>query len=147
MAIKAQLQSDLKEALRARDERRKAVIRLSLAAIVNAEVDKRGELSDGEVAAVLQKEARLRRETIDELKTADRPELLSKEEAELEILEEYLPRPLSRDEIREEARATIDEIGATSRAQMGQVMRRLISQLAGRADGRVINEVVRDLLS
>lgn len=147
MSIKSQLQDDLKEALRARDERRKNVIRMALAAIVNAEVERGGELGDGDVVAVLQKEARRRQETIAELRQANRPELLAEEEAELEILERYLPRLLSREEIGQEARRVIAELGATGMGQMGAVMRQLMSELKGRADGRLVNEVVRELLA
>ncbi|HEY68412.1 MAG: GatB/YqeY domain-containing protein [Chloroflexi bacterium] len=147
MSLKQRLQEDLKEALRARDERRKSVIRMALAAIVNAEVEHGGELDDAGVIAVLQKQARRRRDTIAELRQADRPELLASEEAELAILEEYLPRLLSREEIIEEARQVITEVGATGMGQMGPVMRQLMSKLKGRADGRVVNQVVRELLS
>ena len=147
MSLKSQLQADLKDALRARDERRKSVIRLTLAAIVNAEVEHRGELDDRDEAVVVQREARKRNETIAELHGADRPELLAKEEAELAILEEYLPQQMSCDEIAAEARPVIAEVGATGMAQMGSVMRELMPQLKGRADGRVVNLVVRELLS
>jgi uncharacterized protein YqeY len=147
MSLKQQLQEDLKEALRARDQRRKSVIRMALAAITNAEVEHGGELEDADTIAVLQKQVRLRQETIAELRDADRPEALADEEAELAILQEYLPRLLSREEIAEEARQVIAEVGATGMKQMGPVMRQLMSKLKGRADGRVVNEVVRTLLS
>ena len=147
MSTKQKLQEHLKEALRARDERRKSVIRMALAAIVNAEVEHGGELDDADVTAVLQKQARRRRDTIAELRQANRPELLAAEEAELAILEEYLPRLLSREEIGAEARQVIAGVGATGKGQMGLVMRQLMSKLKGRADGRVVNEVVRELLS
>ncbi|RLC97896.1 MAG: GatB/YqeY domain-containing protein [Chloroflexi bacterium] len=146
MSLKQCLQDDLREALRARDERRKSVIRMALAAITNAEIE-RGDLDDAGVTAVLQKQANQRRDTIAELKEADRPDLLAGEEAELDILKEYLPRLLSREEIAEEARQVITEVGATGMAQMGAVMRQLMSRLKGRADGRAVNEVVRELLS
>ena len=147
MSLKQQLQEDLKDALRAHDEHRKSVIRLALAAIVNAEVDQRGELDDAGVSAVLQKEARKREEEIAELRQANRTERLAKEEVELAILQEYLPRLLSREEIVEEARQVVAEVGATGMGQMGPVMRQLMSKLKGRADGRVVNAVVRELLS
>lgn len=147
MTLKQKLQDDLKEALRAHDERRKSVIRMSLAAIVNAEVEHGGELDYAAVTAVLQKEARRRRDTIAELRQADRPDLLAAEEAELAVLEEYLPELLSREEIVDEARQVIVEVGATGMGQIGLVMRQLMSKLQGRADGRVVNEVVRELLS
>jgi len=147
MSRKQQLQKDLKEALRARDESRKSVIRMALAAIAYAEVEHGGELDDADVVAVLRKEARQRQDAVAELRQADRPGLLAKEEAELEILDGYLPRLLSREEIAEEARQVITEVGATGMAQMGPVMRQMMSKLKGRADGRVVNEVVRELLS
>jgi uncharacterized protein YqeY len=147
MGLEEQLQGDLREALRARDERRKSVIRLALSAIVNAEVEKGGELGDDDVIAVLQKEAHRRQDTIAELREVGRPEMLAKEEMELAILERYLPRLLSREEIAEEARQVVAEVGATGMGQMGPVMRQLMSKLRGRADGRVVNEVVRELLA
>ena len=147
MSLKERLQGDLKEALRARDERRKLVIRMALTAITNAEVEKRGDLDDPDVVAVLQKAARQRQDTIAELRQTDRADLLTKEEAELAILEEYLPKLLSRDEIVTEARQIVAEMGATGMGQMGPVMRELMSKLKGRSDGRLVNEVVRELLS
>ena len=147
MNLKQQLRKDLKDALRARDERRKSVIRLTLAAIINAEVEKGGELDDDDMVPILRKEARRRQDTIVELRQVDRPEMLAKEEMELAILEGYLPQLLSREEIAEEARQVVAEVGATGMGQMGLVMRQLMSKLRGRADGRVVNKVVRELLA
>jgi uncharacterized protein YqeY len=147
MSLKQQLQEDLKEALRARDGRRKAVIRMALAEIVNAELEHDDELDDADVIVVLQKQARQRRDAISELRQANRPDLLAEEEAQLGILEGYLPRLLSREEVAEEARQVIAEVGAVGMGQMGPVMRQLMSKLKGRADGRLVNAVVRELLS
>jgi uncharacterized protein YqeY len=147
MSLKQQLQEHLKDALRARDERRKSVIRMAMAAIVNAEVEHDGELDDADVVAILRKDARQRQDAIAELRQASRPDLLAQEEAELAILEEYLPELLSREEIAEEVRQVIAEVGATGMGQMGRVMRQVMSELKGRADGRVVNQVVRELLS
>ena len=147
MNLKQRLQSDLKDALRARDEHRKSVIRLALAAIVNAEFEHDGELDDAGMVVVLQKQAKQRLDTIAELQQANRPELLAREEAEVAILEQYLPRLLSREEIVEEARQIIAEVGATEMREMGRVMGRMMSKPRGRVDGRVVNEVVRELLS
>jgi hypothetical protein len=147
MGLKRQLQEKLKDALRARDERRKSVIRMALAAIVNAEVEHGGELDDAGVIVVLRGEARRRRDTIAELRQTDRPGMLAKEETELAILEEYLPKLLSREEIAEEARQVVVEVGATGMKQMGAVMRQLMPKLKGRADGRIVNQVVRELLA
>jgi uncharacterized protein YqeY len=147
MGLKERLQDDLKEALRSRDEPRKLVIRMALTEITNAEVAQGGDLDEASVTAVLQKQVRQRQDAIAELREADRPDLLAKEEAELAILEGYLPQLLSRDEIVREAQQVIEEVGARSMAQMGPVMRELMSRLKGRADGRLVNEVVRELLS
>jgi uncharacterized protein YqeY len=147
MGLKERLQDDLKDALRARDAPRKLVIRMALTGITNAEVAQGGELDDAGVAAVLQKQVRQRQDAIAELRQADRPEQLARDEAELAILEAYLPKLLSRDEIIQEARRVIEEVGATGMAQMGPVMRELMSLLKGRADGRLVNEVVRELLA
>jgi hypothetical protein len=152
MGLKERLQADLKEALRARDEGRKRVIRLALAAIADGEIERamqsdEAAFTDGDVVAVLQKQAKQRRETIDELERADRPDLLSVEKEQLAILEEYLPEQLSRQEIVHEALRVIGESGANSMKDMGTVMRRLMSELRGQADGRVVNEVVRELLT
>ena len=145
--LKQQMQDDLKDALRARDERRKSVIRMALAAIVNAEVEHGGDLDDADVIAVLQRDARQRRDAIAELRQANRPDLLAEEEAQLAILDGYLPSLLSREEIAQEARQVIAEVGATGMGQMGPVMRQMMSKFKGRADGRIVNQVVRELLS
>jgi uncharacterized protein YqeY len=147
MGLKDRLQSDLRDAMRARDECRKAVIRLSLTAISYAEVEAGGDLSEGDVAAVLQKQAKQRRETIEELKSVGRLEQAAKDEEELAILEGYLPKMMTREEIADQVRGVIAEMGAADMGQMGAVMREMMSRLKGRADGRVVNEIVRELLS
>jgi len=152
MGLKERLQTDLKQALRAGDGNRKRVIRLALAAIAEAEIERamqsdEATFTNGDVVAVLQKQAKQRRETIDELERADRPDLLSVEKEELAILQEYLPEQLSRQEIVHEARRVIGESGASSMKDVGTVMRRLMSELRGQVDGRIVNEVVRELLT
>jgi uncharacterized protein YqeY len=119
---------------------------MCLAEIVNAEVEHGGELDDTGVTVVLQKESRRRHDTIDELRQVGRLENLAKEETELAILEEYLPKLLSREEIAEEARQVVAKVGATGMGQMGAVMSQLMPKLKGRADGRIVNQVVRELL-
>ncbi len=146
MSLKEKLQDDLKEAMRARDARRKSVIRLTLSEIVNAEVEKGGELDEDELIAVLRKESRKRQDAIEEMRKLGRTERLNDEEMELVILEAYLPQLLSREEIAEEARRVIEDVGATNMGDMGPVMGRLMSKLKGKADGRLVNEVVRELL-
>ena len=144
MSLKQQLQDDLKAAMLARDELRKRTLRLTLAAVKNKEVEVRHALNDAEVAQVLQKEAKQRRETLDELARVDRPDLAA---AELAVLEAYLPEQLDRDEIAEQARQVIDETGAAGPKDTGRVMGALMPRLKGRADGKLVNQVVRELLS
>ncbi len=147
MTLKGRLRDDLKHAMRQKDEVRKRTLRLALAEIKNQEIEIRQELDDDGVNAILQKEAKKRRETLDELTRVDRPELKAAEQAELEILGEYLPQQLGREEIAELARQAIAEVGAESPRQMGQVMRALMPKTQGQADGALASQVVRELLS
>ena len=147
MSLKEKLQQDLKEAIRSRDAQRKSVIRMCLSAIQRAEVEQGGELDDTALVAVLQKEAKQRRDAIEQFEDADRPDLLEAEKAELVILESYLPQMLSRDEIAEEAHQVIEEVDASGLKDLGAVMRVLMPQMKGRAEGRLVNQVVRALLA
>ena len=147
MSLKAQLTSDLKDAMRQRDERRRDVLRFTLAALQNAEIAAREELDEPAAMAVLAKEAKQRRDSIEEFRKADRQDLVTKEEAELAFLSPYLPEQLSREEIAEAARQAIQETGASSPQEMGKVMAVLMPQLRGRADGRQVSEVVQELLA
>ena len=147
MSIKAQLTSDLKDAMRQRDDRRRDVLRFTLAALQNAEIATREELDEPAAMAVLAKEAKQRRDSIEEFRKADRQDLVTKEEAELAVLKPYLPEQLSREEIAQAARKAIQEAGASGPQEMGKVMAVLMPQLRGRADGRQVNEVVQELLA
>lgn len=147
MNVKARLQQDLTEAMRAGDSERRSVIRMALTAIKNAEVDKRGELTEEEAVTVLVGEAKKRRDSIAELETARRAEMAERERRELAILESYLPQQLDRDALVAAAQKAIAEVGASSLKDIGNVMRVLMPRVKGRADGRVVNEVVRELLS
>lgn len=147
MSLKEKLQSDLREALLQRDETRKTTLRLALAAITNAEVAQRKELDDTDILAVLLKEAKQRQESMEEYRKGGRDDLVAQEEAELAILQTYLPQQLSREEIVERAKATIEGLGASGMGQMGLVMKSLMQELRGQADGKLVNRVVRDLLS
>lgn len=147
MGLKEQLQEDLKAAMRAGDEPRKTAIRMALLAIRMAEVEAARPLTEEEILRVLQNEVKRRREAIAELEQANRPDRLAAERAELEVLLSYLPQPLSREEIEAMAREVIAEVGATSLGQLGEVMKRLMPRVRGRADGREVQEIVRRLLS
>ncbi|HUV74493.1 MAG TPA: GatB/YqeY domain-containing protein [Anaerolineae bacterium] len=147
MGLKHRLEKDLRDALRNRDEQRKMTLRLVLAAIKNAEIEKRGELEEGELLAVLSKQAKQRRESAAQFAEGGREDLVAQEERELEIIEEYIPAQLSEEEIEARAREVIQEIGATTPSQMGEVMRVLMPQMKGRADGRLVNTIVTAILS
>ncbi|WP_376789677.1 GatB/YqeY domain-containing protein [Thermoflexus sp.] len=147
MSLKERLQEDLKAAIRAGDEPRKTAIRMALLAIRMAEVEAARPLSEDEILRVLQNEVKRRRETLEELEKANRPDRLAAERAELEALLAYLPQPLTREEIEAMAREVIAEVGTTSSAQLGEVMKRLMPRVRGRADGREVQEIVRRLLT
>ena len=149
MPSKEQLSNDLKDAMRAGDEVRKSTLRMLLSAVGVAEVagSTRHELTDEQVMQVLAKQAKQRRESIEEFKKADRQDLVDVEAAELKILEEYLPAQMGRDEIAKEAREVIAAVGASAPGDKGKVMKDLMPRLAGRAAGRDINEVVNELLA
>ena len=146
MSLKEQLANDLKDAIRGGDEARKTAIRMATWAIKNAEVEKGATLSDADVLSLIGREAKQRRESIEEFGKGGRQDLVEKEEAELEVLQAYLPPQVNRDEIAQAAREGIAEVGASGPRDKGKVMPVLIGRLAGRAEGREINEVVTELL-
>jgi uncharacterized protein YqeY len=147
MSLKEQLNSDLREALRSRDEQRKAALRMVLAALHNAEIEAKGELDDGAILGVLAKEVKQRRESIEEFRKGHREDLVAREEAQLAFIQPYLPQQMTREEILEAARKVIGELGARGPGDKGKVMPVLINQLRGRADGREVNAVVSELLA
>ncbi len=145
--LRQKLWDDLKQAMRGGDKVRRSVIRLVIAAIGNAEIAKQAALDDTDILGVIAKEVRQRRESIEAFKLGNRQDLVAQEEAELTILNEYLPRQMTREEIMVAARQVIDEIGAEGPDDKRKVMPQLIAQLKGRADGREINAVVTELLT
>lgn len=147
MALKERLADDLKSSMRSADDQRKQTIRLTLAAIKNAEIAAGHALDDTGVIEVLRREVKQRRDSIDEYSRANRVDLVDRETAELEILRDYLPPQLSREEIAAAARDVISEVGASGPRDKGKVMGPLLRRLAGRAEGRDVNEVVSTLLA
>ncbi|KKL45593.1 hypothetical protein LCGC14_2354040 [marine sediment metagenome] len=147
MSLKEQLANDLKDAIRGGDEARKTAIRMATWAIKNAEVEKGAALSDADVLSLIGREAKQRRESIEEFRKGGRQDLVEKEEAELEVLQAYLPPQVSRDEIVQAAREVIAEVDAGGPGDKGKVMSVLVKRLAGRAEGREINEVVTEILA
>jgi len=138
---------DLKQAMRGGDKVRLSVIRLVMSAVKNTEIARRADLSDTDILGVISKEAKQRQESIEAFKQGNRHDLVAREEAELAILQEYLPEQMAREEIIAEARRIIEEVGAQGLSDKGKVMPKIIAQLKGRADGREINAVVTELLS
>jgi uncharacterized protein YqeY len=145
--LKQKLADDLKQAMREGDKVKRSAIRLAIAAIKNAEIARQATLEDSDILGVIAKEIRQRKESIEAFQQGGRQELASQEEAEMAVLEKYLPQQMSRDEIIAEARRVIEEVGAEGIRDKGKVMPQLIAKLKGRADGREINEVVTELLS
>ena len=146
MDLKSTLQSDLKDAMRRGEETRKSTIRMALSAIMLAEVEKNAHMDEAAYLAVIQKEIKSRRETIEDATRASRPELISQAEQEIKILQGYLPMALSQEELEALAKDVITEVGATSIREMGQVMKILIPKLQGRATGDQASAAVRKLL-
>ena len=146
MSLKDQLADYLKQAIRAGDEARKSAIRMVTWAVKNAEVEQRKPLDDAAIITIITKEARRREESIDQFTRGNRTDLVAKEQAELEILQAYLPPAASRQEVEAAVRKVIAEVGAEGPRDKGKVMPRLVAELSGRADGRLINEIVTELL-
>lgn len=146
MSTKTQLETDAREALRARDDQRKSTLRMALAAIKLAEIDKGSPLDEGDVLTLLQKEVKSRHESIADAERARRPELAAAAQAEIAILETYLPKPFTQAELEDLARQVIAEVGASSAREMGMVMKTLMPRLEGRATGSQASQVVRNLL-
>jgi len=147
MRVKEQLQADLTTAMKANDVRVRDTLRLVLAAVQQVEVDEQRTLDDAGVLDVLQKQAKQRRESVADYRKANRPEQAAGEQAELEVIERYLPQQLDVEAIRTLAQKVIADLGVTDSKGTGQVMGRLMAQLQGKADGRVVNQVVRELLT
>jgi uncharacterized protein YqeY len=145
--LKQRLNNDHKQAMKDGDTVKRSTLRLLMASIHNAEIAKRAALDDADILGIIAKEVRQHQESIESFKQGNRPDLVTKEEAEMAILQEYLPQQMTREEIVEAARQVIAEVGAQGPADKGKVMPKIIAQLKGRADGRQINEVVTELLS
>ncbi|MBA3471029.1 MAG: GatB/YqeY domain-containing protein [Herpetosiphonaceae bacterium] len=147
MSITSQLQADMKDAMRAKDQQRLDTIRMALASIKNAQIELGHEPDDLEAIKVVQKEAKRRRDAATEYNKAKRPDLAALEEAELAILEAYLPTMLDAATLRPLVAAVIEEVGAKSVADLAKLMPVLMQRFKGQAEGRTINEVARELLS
>jgi uncharacterized protein YqeY len=146
MDLKTKLTDSMKDAMKTGDTVRKDTVRMALATIKQIEVDKRTSLDDAAVMSLLQKEIKNRREALEEAKKAERPDLVSANEAEIAILEAFLPKAMPADELRELVKAAIAETGATTAGEMGKVMKAVMPKTAGRAPGDAVSAIVRELL-
>jgi uncharacterized protein YqeY len=146
MELKSQIENDIKDAMRSKDETRKRTLRMALSAIKLAEIEKGGPLDDQGVYSVLQKEIKSRHESIADAERAGRSDLIAEAQPEIAILEGYLPQAFSQEELEDLARQAILEAGATSPQQMGQVMKLLMPRLQGRASGNEASQAVKKLL-
>lgn len=146
MTLKKDLQTALTQAMKNRDELRKIPLRLVMAAVKEAEIDKKEELTDGEVMRILQKETKARLDTIADAEKAGRPDLIEQAEKELAVLKEFLPEEFSAEKIEALVKETIAELGASSLADMGAVMKALMPKIQGRADGGQVSQLVRQQL-
>ena len=146
MTIKTQLNESMKDAMKSGDEVRKRTVRMALAAVKQAEVDKRIELDDSAVMGLLQKEVKNRREALEEAKKANRADLVEANEAEIKVLQSFLPKAMPVEELRALVQAAITETGAGSPADMGKVMKTVMPKVAGRAPNDMVSATVRELL-
>ena len=150
MKIQERIDSDLKESMRAKNASKVGVLRMLKSALTYAEIAKSGseaELSDAEAAQVIRKQAKQRQDSIESFEKGGRAELAAKEKEELSILNAYLPQAMSTDELAALVRETIAEVGMTSKAQMGAVMKALQGRVAGRADGKTLSQEVQRQLN
>jgi uncharacterized protein YqeY len=147
MALAEKIRTDLEQSLRKNDKLRVSVLRLVLSSLHNAEIAQQKKLDDAGVLTVLDKEAKMRRESIEAFEKGNRQDLVDKEKAELAMLLEYLPEQMTRDQIVAAARKVISELGASGPKDKGKVMSQLMPQLRGKAQGQEVSEVVNELLS
>jgi len=144
--LKQKLSDDLKQAMKDGDTNKRSVLRLLLSSVHNAEISKQSALNNSDVLGIIAKEVKQHHESIDAFKQGKRSDLVDKEESELVILQEYMPQQMTRDEIVEAVRRVIAQVGAQGPADKGKVMKELMPAMKGKADGKVINDVVTELL-
>jgi len=147
MGLKERIQADMQKAAKERNSLALSALRMALAAIKNKEIEARGEIGEDAVLKVLATMVKQRRESIELFERGGRSDLAGKETAEIDVLEAYLPKPLTDAEVESLVREAIAAAGAKSPADMGRVMKELMPKVAGRADGKTVNEIVRRLLA
>jgi len=148
MSLKQQIISDLTASMKAQDTARTSTLRMVKAGMMNREIEKGSELDDEELAKLLRSMVKQRKDSVEQFEKAERPELVAKEKAEIEVIEAYLPQAASADEIEQAVNAAIAETGAASMKDMGKVMKAVQAALVGKnADGRTVSETVKAKLS
>lgn len=147
MSLTNRLNDDMKQAMKNQDKFRLSVIRMVRSSIKNSEIELRRPLEDDEVLDVLTREIKQRRDSLQEFEKANRSDLADNLKAEIIILTEYLPEQLTEEELKEIVQHTIQELGASSKADMGKLMGALMPKIKGRADGKLVNQLVQQFLS
>ena len=146
MSLKEQLTADMKDAMKNKEKDRLAVIRMVRGAIRQQEIDGQKELGEEDVIAVISKEVKMRRDSMEEFQKGGREDLVEKTQAEIDVLLPYLPAQLSEDEVRELVKAAVEQTGAATPKDMGKVMGVLMPKVKGRADGKMVNTIVKSFL-
>lgn len=146
MNLSERLNEDMKQAMKSQDKFKLSTIRLIRATIKNLEIDLKRTLNDNEVLDILSREIKQRKDALQEFEKAGREDLADKSRAEAEIIAEYLPQQLTEEEIKVIVQQTIQETGASSKADMGKIMSALMPKVKGRADGKLVNQAVQELL-
>ena len=146
MALKEQLLADLKASMKAKDTVKKSTVTMIRAAILQVEKDNKVELGDAEIQEIIAKQMKQRRDALDEFKKAERDDLIAQTEAEMRVIEAYLPKQLTQEEIDAIVDETIKETGAESAKDMGKIMGALMPKVKGLADGKLVNQIVREKL-
>ncbi|MFC0212078.1 GatB/YqeY domain-containing protein [Paenibacillus chartarius] len=146
MSLSERLNEDMKNAMKSQDKFKLSVIRMVRSAIKNIEIDTKKTLSDDEVLDVLNREIKQRKDSLQEFEKAGRDDLAETVQAEIAVLIEYMPQQLSEEEVKAIVQQTIQEVGASSKADMGKVMGALMPKVKGRADGKLVNQLVQQLL-
>lgn len=146
MSLKEQLTNDMKEAMKAHEKERLAVIRMVRGAVKQQEIDGKTELDDEGVIAVLSKEIKMRKDSLEEFQKGGREDLVAKTQAEIDFLMPYMPAQLSEEEVRGLVKAAVEQTGASTAKDMGKVMGALMPKVKGRTDGKLVNAIVREFL-
>ena len=147
MSLKEQLSADLKQAMKDKDTIKKSTITLVRAAILQYEKDNKVELTEEDIIGIIAKQVKQRYDSLKDFTRAERPDLIDQTNAQIEVLSKYLPQPLSEDELMNIVLSAISEVGATSMKDMGKIMAKVKPQITGRADGSMVNKIVKENLN